>query len=255
MHRYDIFAEQLTPIPSTRCRRWCTYWCIYLHLVNRDWGSKAYRSISGRLFNFCLYVHVRSILPSSGSSYNNFFQIIKFFFGNYYLFCFLNPLSTGPARSHVEKSLARDERLVLLRYIINPRSFVMTPVNRELINLVCVSGIESSLPCELVGVYAYCNARHHSVFFLFFLPFFITALSLSLSLSFSLISNRSLWPISILLRLSADSARCIIRSFIMLRFHYAACAAVVYIRAYACVRNVTHVSSHRSIFNLEFIIF
>lgn len=44
------------------------------------------------------------------------------------------------------------------------------------------------------------------------------------------------WPILNLLRLSADSARCIIRSFIMLRFHYAACAPAAYTYKHACMR-------------------
>jgi len=72
--------------------------------------------------------------------------VIKFFLLLFVLF--FNPLSARPARSHVEKSLARDERLVLL-YIISPRSFVTILVNSELINFVCVPGIESFLPCEL----------------------------------------------------------------------------------------------------------
>lgn len=81
----------------------------------------------------------------------------------------------------MEKNLARDERLVLLLYIINQRSFVTTLVNSELINLVCVSGIESFLPCKFRRRLRLLQCTTSLVFYILH-----HIHSLSLSLSFSL---------------------------------------------------------------------
>lgn len=76
--------------------------------------------------------------------------------------------------------------------------------------------------------------------------YFITS-----SLSLPPTPYRPLWPILNLLRLNADSTRCIIRPFIMLRFHYAACAPAVCTRV--CVRtqrNTRHRVGRFLIWNL-----